>query len=459
MEKYTKEEVSKYMLGDYIENIDELESNPEFMANVVCMDKKAYSLCSEEVRSNFIFVKKVIEKYKDDVEFATELYDLYNDKIEENLPESIESLIKSFTKIIESDQNDIEKIYAQLELLSQKYYLQELIMSKEEKEREFEIRKNLYELNILMRDITKKEELEVREQYVINVDSCFDVDQYEIHRFKEEGTLIDEEEISGLGFNYIQKKYDDSEIITPYVAKRYFAKIFSKDKDGKDLEDKIHQIFRKYEDFENTHKYDLLLAIIFYHDRALAKYIEKNPELLLSLDVELNRIKNNWDKYIAKKEAIKRYFEEQKYNRIIDRTIEYCEENMCDYDHYDYLSYVSELFGVKNELKRYVIDEKDIINIVHMEVDMGKISEKEGNKIIESNLEDIRNNKYENVDNSVLDNPYGIEEKNLSECDKHDIDQIINIFEEELGYTLEEKQKMDAQNKEKGLLLKPEEDK
>ena len=457
MKKYTKEEVSKYMLGDYIDNIEELESNPEFMADVVCMDKKAYSLCSKEVKSNFIFVKKVMKKYKDDVEFATELYNLYNDKIEEDLPESIESLIKSFTKIIESDQNDMEKIYAQLELLSQKYYLQELTMSKEEKEKEFEIRKNLYELNILMRDITKKEELEVREQYVINVDSCFDVDQYEIRQFKEEGTLVEEEEISGLGFNYIQKKYDDSEIITPYVAKRYFAKIFSKDKAGKDLEDKIHQIFRKYEDFENTHKYDLLLAIIFYHDRALAKYIEKNPEILLSLDVELNRIKNNWNKYIEKKEAIKRYYEGQKYNRIIDRTIEYCEENMCDYDHYDYLGYVSELFGVKNELKRYVIDEKDIINIVHMEVDMGKISEKEGNKIIESNLEDIRKNKYENIDNSVLDNPYGIEEENLSESDKHDIDQIIHIFEEELGYTLEEKQKRDEQNK--GLILKPDEDK
>ena len=457
MKKYTKEEVSKYMLGDYIENIEELESNPEFMADVVCMDKKAYSLCSNEVKSNFIFVKKVMKKYKDDVEFATELYNLYNDKIEEDLPESIESLIKSFTKIIESDQNDMEKIYAQLELLSQKYYLQELTMSKEEKEKEFEIRKNLYELNILMRDITKKEELEVREQYVINVDSCFDVDQYEIRQFKEEGALVDEEEISGLGFNYIQKKYDDSEIITPYVAKRYFAKIFSKDKAGKDLEDKIHQIFRKYEDFENIHKYDLLLAIIFYHDRALAKYIEKNPEILLSIDVELNRIKNNWNKYIEKKEAIKRYYEGQKYNRIIDRTIEYCEENMCDYDHYDYLGYVSELFGVKNELKRYVIDERDIINIVHMEVDMGKISEKEGNKIIESNLEDIRKNKYENIDNSVLDNPYGIEEENLSESDKHDIDQIIHIFEEELGYTLEEKQKRDEQDK--GLILKPDEDK
>ena len=88
MKKFTKETVFNYLVGNDILdfNIDELENNPEFMAEVVCKDKNSYNLCSDEIKTNIVFIRRILDNYKDDMDFALKVY-------------------KEFESIIEDDEN------------------------------------------------------------------------------------------------------------------------------------------------------------------------------------------------------------------------------------------------------------------------------------------------------------------------------------------------------------------
>lgn len=66
---FSKKDVFDYISGNYIQNIEELETNPVFMAEVVSIDKKSISLCSNNILKDPIFIKKIITKYKDDIDF------------------------------------------------------------------------------------------------------------------------------------------------------------------------------------------------------------------------------------------------------------------------------------------------------------------------------------------------------------------------------------------------------
>ena len=59
------------------------------MAEVVCKDKNSYNLCSDKIKGDFNFTRKLLESYKDDVKFALTIYENYNDNMTEDENEDL----------------------------------------------------------------------------------------------------------------------------------------------------------------------------------------------------------------------------------------------------------------------------------------------------------------------------------------------------------------------------------
>ena len=61
MKKYSRKLLSDYLLGKSIDDydIDELESNPEFIKEIIDFsnDKSMYNLCDDELKKNFNLMK------------------------------------------------------------------------------------------------------------------------------------------------------------------------------------------------------------------------------------------------------------------------------------------------------------------------------------------------------------------------------------------------------------------
>ncbi len=60
-------------------NVDELEENPDFMALALkeSKDKRLYRLCSDKIKTDSDFVLKIMECFKTDINFVSEVLDYY----------------------------------------------------------------------------------------------------------------------------------------------------------------------------------------------------------------------------------------------------------------------------------------------------------------------------------------------------------------------------------------------
>lgn len=398
MKKYTKETIFDYLLGNDIKDfdIDELESNPKFMADVVCKDKKAYNLCSYEIKANFEFAKKVIENYKNDIDFVVKVFDNYQNSI---TPKQLD--------------DDI-------------------------------INEHLFELNIIMRNITKNSNDEIRLPYVLATNISFSWDEIIYEYSKQQ---YDEETRKKLatGFEYQKSLYGHNKTIMNFIAERYIEQIFF---DAMDLEENLHRIYKTYEKYEADGKYKVIVQFISYYDKELASYVAMNAETLSELNKEINRIKNNWNTYnyrLEEQEIEKKEYDKQKYSRIIDRVKNYCDNHDCSFDHYDILAYVGKKFGVLDQLKKYVINNSDIIEIIHMMIDNNEISKEEGYRIIDSTIKEIKEAKENGYSDNVLDSDYPLKDEDIFEKDKPHLNAIIHIFEDELGYKLKDKKNYEVE--------------
>lgn len=409
MKKYTKQVVFDYLLGNDIEGfeIDELENDPEFMAEVVCKDKKAYNLCSDEIKSDFNFTKKILERYKDDVDFALLIFSDYS---------------KGLCNV------EMDKLHEE----------------------------QLFEIEILMRNITKNENYEVRLPFVLGTNVSFNWDQFVFDCTKENYNRNFQKKL-GLGFIYQQQLYGHNKNIMNFVAERYIEQIFF---DAMDLELNLHRMYKSYANYEKAGKYAVIVKYISYYDNNLADYVAKNAETLTDLNNEITRIKNNWGAYeyhLNQIEREKRFYEEQKYNRIIDRVRDYCENNFCRFDHWEALGYVADQFGVKEELRRYAINDRDVIEIINMMIDEKEIPEEEGNRVIDEILEEMKN--QDDVECDIFEDISGISGKIKSIEDMRHIQRIQQIFAEELGYNFDSKKEKksikDDTNKVLQFKIKP----
>ena len=84
MKIYNSKLIHDYINGnDIIDyDIEELENDYRFMMKVIdyTKNKNMYNLCSDEVKKNYTFVKFMIEKFKDDVNFIAKVADYYLDQ-------------------------------------------------------------------------------------------------------------------------------------------------------------------------------------------------------------------------------------------------------------------------------------------------------------------------------------------------------------------------------------------
>lgn len=251
MNKYSRKLVLDYINGNDIPDYDikSLENDIEFMQQVIEIsnNKDMYECCSDELKNNYEFVFYLINKFKRDSKFISELCIQFINNEKENYLQRVELAIMT-TEILEKKHN---------------------IMASEIKLFVNEI----YE-NILENVMTTIEELEK-------------VDDYDY----------------GLGFVFINDLFANSKITLDYFAKGYMDEIFFNKLYG--FEKVLHKNFKKYDDIE---KYGINRFLINYtnsYDTYLAMYVSCNIELFESIKREMVAIKRNWNYYEEIKDHVK----------------------------------------------------------------------------------------------------------------------------------------------------------
>ena len=83
MKKYNNQLIMDYINGNDIEDydLDELENDKLFMTKVIDFsnDEKMYNFCSEKLKKDYEFIKYIILKFRNNIEFITEVADYFLD--------------------------------------------------------------------------------------------------------------------------------------------------------------------------------------------------------------------------------------------------------------------------------------------------------------------------------------------------------------------------------------------
>ncbi len=247
MKKYNIETVYNYINGEDITDftLEELESNTNFMIDVINVsnDKNFYDFAEESVKTDYRFVKFIINKFKDDENLITVAADTY----------------------IESQDNE----------------------------------QNYIELLIIMCNLVKDKNYK---KYKFLLEANYSAKRLQI----ELGKLKIDKEASdnlGMGFLIIYDSFNSSQIILDYYAKEIIKDIF-KEYDIV-LEDYLHQRFNTFEKIEKIGIKKYILDFIAVYDEMLSSYLSSHIYLLEDISKQLNEIKNNWNKYIEIKERTK----------------------------------------------------------------------------------------------------------------------------------------------------------
>lgn len=243
---YNKKTILDYINGNDIENykIEDLENDTIFMKNVIkyTRDKNMYNLCSDKVKKDFNFIKSLIEIFKDDKEY----------------------IFKISKDFILNEENKEEQRIELMVILSN--YL-----------------KNIEDFDL------------DRIKIILYANYTIDKDLIDLVRInnKDDNYFIEK---MGLGFLIIKDKYDGNDIILNYYAEKFIIDLL--DDEEIDLEKYIHINFKTYEDLKKYGINKFLISFIEKYDEFLAEYIICHLEVLDSIKVEINKIKNRWNYFI-----------------------------------------------------------------------------------------------------------------------------------------------------------------
>lgn len=269
MKKYNIETVYNYINGEDIADftLEELESNTNFMIDVInaSNDKNFYNFTEDNVKTDYRFVKFIINKFKEDENLITVAADTY-----------IENQ--------DNEQNYIELLIIMCNLIKDKN-------SKNYKKYKFLLEVN-HKSKRLQIELGK---LKMNTEVAVNL---------------------------GMGFLIIYDSFNSSQIILDYYAKAIIEDIF--EEYDIVLEDYLHQRFNTFEKIEKIGIKKYLLDFIAVYDEMLSSYLSSHIYLLEGISKQLDKIKNNWNKYIETKER-------KKYNEIINKVHEYMEYEAVDY--------------------------------------------------------------------------------------------------------------------------------
>lgn len=239
--------VKKYVngeeLGEY--SLDQLENDKDFMMSVISYsnDSKIYNLCSDEVKKDYDFVKYLIFKFREDLEFITKVADYYLD----NTDTEIESM----------------------------------------------------ELNVLM---TKLLPNELFSKYDYAREIAYYAKRVEIEIAKVKDPNL--ESLVGEGFLLIFDSYSCSDIILEYYAESMISDIMRDN--NINFESMLHNQFKTPDKIDEIGINNYIINLMGYYDSMLSSYVSTHLDLIKNIRNKIRSIQINWNRYnIADEE--KRY--------------------------------------------------------------------------------------------------------------------------------------------------------
>ena len=234
--------IQNYINGESIDpyDLDYLENNKKFMLKVLktTKDENMYYFCSEELKEDYIFIKEVINIFKDDLAFVTKIGE----------------------ERIEKTGSDEEKI----------------------------------DLLVTLKDLTTSHQdyIEQNINYGIMLHAEYISKRTDIEACKIKLQLDDE---LGLGFSIITEDYEN-ESVKKFIAESMIREIFYElNKD--DLETIMHNELTK-EQLQGLNKNTYLINILRSYDKDLSFYVSNNLKLLEEQKKNINTIIKNWNNYI-----------------------------------------------------------------------------------------------------------------------------------------------------------------
>ena len=248
MGRYSDELINKYIMGYEIDNIDELENNKSFMMQVIdkSNDYRLYNLCSDKLKKNYSFVKYLVLKFKDNVDFISKVADYY--------------------------LNNTKDEFSRVELVA------------------------------IMISLTKQNK-EKYMQYRMFGHSLYYFKRVQIESIKK--NLDDEDLLNeiGMGFLLIFEEYNHSKIVLDFYAKRFIDGIF--DEYNIDIEYMLHEQFDSFDKICEIGINNYMINFISYYDSMLANYVSVNINLLNDFKKRIMATKDNWERFENKCEYAK----------------------------------------------------------------------------------------------------------------------------------------------------------
>lgn len=245
MEKYSEKLINDYILGEEIDNLDELEDDPFFMMQVIDKsdDYRLYNLCSENVKKNYEFVKHMVLKFSFNPSFITKVADYYLARVKDEF--STTELVAILLNIpMDMDCNMRYRMMAH-----SLYYFKRM-----------------------------------------QVEACKKTDEY----FEYE---------LGMGYLLVFEQFKESPIILDFYAKKMIDGIF--EEYNIHLDTRLHEDFSCPEELYRLGINNYLLRFIGDYDSMLANYLSVNLDLLDDLKKVVNLELKRWNKYVDNTEREK----------------------------------------------------------------------------------------------------------------------------------------------------------
>ena len=235
---YTKKLIYDYIIGNDIDNLEELESDNNFLFDVLKLshDITYYSYLDESYRRSYDVIKYMLLNFKDNL-------DVY--------------------------QEDADYLLDSLDAESLEYK----------------------EIIVLIADIDK----DSFNDYKISRAGFYVTDKVEVGAVQNSDREL--EELIGLGFEVVLSKYEDKPLILDYYALCFLYEIFYQDKNFEEI---VHKNIKDKEKLIKIGNTKYLLDYVGNLDYYLKEYLESHLYLLDNLSKDLDLVKNNWDNYIKR---------------------------------------------------------------------------------------------------------------------------------------------------------------
>ena len=239
-----------YISGNDIEeyDIDELESDKSFMISVFDFsnDENIYNLCSDNLKKDYEFVKYIVFKFKDDINFITTVADYFLKNTNLNLERIELGIIMKNLTVSNKDENIKYKMLSEVAYLGKRMEIE-------------------------------KAKLNLNDDNISNE--------------------------MGMGFLLIYDLYNSSQIILDYYATKMIEDII--EENNIDLEGLLHSKFKLADQINKQGLNNYMINFIGLYDQTLSSYLCTHLNLLSDFKNKIIKIQNNWDKYIAIKEEEK----------------------------------------------------------------------------------------------------------------------------------------------------------